>query len=74
MEPREIRTWTTEDLQRRLTEAYRERFALRRELALGRLEDHNRTKAVRRDIARMKTILRERELSVNVIEEGEEAR
>ena len=74
MEPREIRTWTTEDLQRRLTEAYRERFALRRELALGRLEDHNRIKAVRRDIARMKTILRERELSVNVIEEGEEAR
>ena len=62
MQAREIRTWTTEELQGRLEDAYRELFALRRELAMGRLEDHNRVRAVRRDIARMKTILREREL------------
>ncbi len=62
MQAREIRTWTTEELQGRLEDAYRELFALRRELAMGRLEDHNRVRAVRRDIARMKTLLREREL------------
>lgn len=62
MQARDIRTWTTEELQGRLEDAYRELFALRRELAMGRLEDHNRVRAVRRDIARMKTLLREREL------------
>ncbi len=62
MQAREIRSWTTEELQERLEEAYRELFALRRELSMGRLEDHNRVRLVKRDIARMKTILREREL------------
>lgn len=62
MQAREIRTWTVEELQRRLEDAYRELFTLRREWDLGRLEDHNRIRAVKRDVARMKTILREREL------------
>jgi large subunit ribosomal protein L29 len=62
MEAREIRNWTTEEIQNRLQDAYRELFTLRRQLDLGRLEDHNRPRMVRRDIARMKTILREREL------------
>ena len=61
------------DLQERLTEAYRERFTLRRELALGRLEDHNRITAVKRDIARVRTVLRERELSAHLVREGVEA-
>ena len=73
MQAREIRAWTTEDLQGRLDEAYQESFALRRELALGRLEDHNRITAVKRDIARMKTLLRERELSAELTGGGEEA-
>ena len=73
MQAREIRAWTTEDLQRRLDEAYQESFTLRRELALGRLEDHNRITAVKRDIARMKTLLRERELSAELTGGGEEA-
>ena len=58
----EIRSWTTDELQRRINEAYRELFTLRREWALGRLQDHNRVKVVKRDIARMRTILKEREL------------
>ncbi len=70
MQAREIRTWTTEELQGRLEDAYRELFALRRELAMGRLEDHNRVGAVRRDIAQMKTILRERELVAELVEEA----
>ncbi len=72
MQPQEIRIWTTEEIQQRLAETYRERFALRRELALGRLEDHNRIAAVRRDIARLKTVLRERELSAELVVGGEE--
>ncbi|HEY66945.1 MAG: 50S ribosomal protein L29 [Chloroflexi bacterium] len=68
MQAREIRTWTTEEIQRRLEEAYREFFVLRGEEASGRLEDYNRIRAVKRDIARMKTILRERELSAELIE------
>jgi large subunit ribosomal protein L29 len=70
MQAREIRTWTTEDLQERLEEAYRELFALRRELAMGRLEDHNRIRAVKCDVARMKTVLRERELVAGLVEEA----
>ena len=70
MQAREIRTLTTEDLQGRLEEAHRELFALRRELAMGRLEDHNRISAVKRDVARMKTVLRERELTAELVEEA----
>jgi large subunit ribosomal protein L29 len=70
MQAREIRTWTTEELQERLEDSCRELFALRRELAMGRLEDHNRVRAVRRDVARMKTILRERELVAELVEEA----
>ena len=70
MQAREIRTWTTEELQGRLEESYRELFALRRELAMGRLEDHNRIQAVKRDVARMKTVLRERELAAELVEEA----
>jgi len=75
MQAQEIRTWTTEELEIRLEEAYREVYALRYEKASGRLEDYNRIKAVRRDVARMKTILRERELSAELLDliEGGEA-
>jgi len=62
MQVREVRTWTTEELQRRLGEAQRELFTLRRELTMGRLEDHTRIRAVKRDVAQIKTVLREREL------------
>jgi large subunit ribosomal protein L29 len=74
MQAFEIRNWTTEELQKQLEDAYRQLFALRRDDASGRLADTNQLKAVRRDIARMKTILRERELGAGLIEvEGGEA-
>ena len=73
MQVREMRSWTTEELDRRQDEALQELFNLRRELALGRLEDHNRIAAVKRDVARIKTVLREREISAELIREGEEA-
>ncbi len=71
MQVREIRTWDAEEIQGRLEEAYRELFTLRREYSLGRLEDYNRLETVKRDVARMKTILRERELSAELVGEGE---
>ena len=70
VEAREIRDWTTDEIEHRLDEAHRELFALRRQLDLGRLEDHNQIKRVKRDIARMKTILRERELIADMMEEA----
>jgi large subunit ribosomal protein L29 len=74
MQAFEIRNWTTEELQKQLEDAYRQLFALRRDDASGRLADTNQLNAVRRDIARMKTILRERELGAGLIEvEGGEA-
>jgi len=71
MEAREVRTWTNEEIERRLEEAYRELFVLRGEKASARLEDHSRIKALKRDVARMRTILRERELSAGLVGEGE---
>ena len=74
MQAFEIRTWTTEELQEQLEDAYRQLFVLRRDEASGRLADTNQLKTVRRDIARMKTVLRERELGAELIEaEGGEA-
>jgi len=69
MDVREVRGMTTEDIQRKMDETFEELFNLRFRYVMGQLEDHNRLTALRRDIARMKTILRERELSAQM--EGE---
>ena len=71
MEVREVRGMTTEDIQRKMNETYEELFNLRFQYMMGQLEDHNRLTALRRDVARMKTILRERELAAQM--EGEAA-
>jgi large subunit ribosomal protein L29 len=63
MDAREIRGMTTDDIRRKMDETYEELFNLRFQFVMGQLEDHNRLKALRHDIARMKTILRERELA-----------
>jgi large subunit ribosomal protein L29 len=71
MQVREVRGMTTEDIRRKMDESYEELFNLRFQYLMGQLEDHNRLTALRRDIARMKTILRERELAAQM--EGEAA-
>jgi large subunit ribosomal protein L29 len=71
MRPHEIRTWTTEEIDVRLEDAERELFALRRDRLMGRLEDSSRLGMVKRDIARMKTILRERELAAELMAGGD---
>ncbi len=71
MDVREVRGMTTDDIRRKMDETYEELFNLRFQYVMGQLEDHNRLTALRRDIARMKTILRERELAAQM--EGEAA-
>ena len=60
MQAREMRLLTGDELRTRRDEAFQELFNLRRELALGRLEDHNRITAVKRELARINTVLSER--------------
>jgi len=59
-----LRTSTEDDLERQLREAKEELFNLRFQAATGQLESHGRLRTVRRDIARIYTILRERELGI----------
>lgn len=58
----EIHQLSTEEIQQRLDDAREELFNLRFQRSSGQLRDNNRLTAVKRDIARMLTILREREL------------
>ena len=61
MKASEIRELTTEEINRELEQARENLFNLRFRLATSQLRDHNVLKAARRDIARLETILRERE-------------
>jgi large subunit ribosomal protein L29 len=57
----EIREWVDTDIQARVAELEEERFRLRFRAATETLEDALRLRWLRRDIARLKTVLRERE-------------
>jgi len=70
MKAKELRELTTEELEQKIGELKRELFNLRFQLATGQLENHMRIKQVRKDIARAKTILRERELEEMKAEAG----
>ena len=61
MNATEIRELTTEEIHQQLEQARENLFNLRFRLATSQLRDHNVLKAARRDIARLETILRERE-------------
>ena len=58
----ELRELSSDELSRRLGELYQEQFNLRFQLASQQLENKGRIRQVRRDIARVKTVLRELEL------------
>jgi large subunit ribosomal protein L29 len=62
VKPAEVRALSDEDLVRRLDELQQELFNLRFQLTTRQLENYMRLEAVRRDIARVRTIMREREL------------
>lgn len=62
--PVDLDAFDDEKLVAELKKAKEELFNLRFQSATGQLESHGRLKAVRRDIARIYTILRERELGI----------
>jgi large subunit ribosomal protein L29 len=66
-----LRTQTEDELNIKLAEAKAELFNLRFQAATGQLESHGRLRAVRKEIARIYTVKRERELGiVTVIDEA----
>ena len=60
----DLRNSTEEELDGKLAEAKIELFNLRFQAATGQLESHGRLRAVRKEIARIYTVLRERELGI----------
>ena len=59
----EIRKLTTKDLNKKLEEFKKELFNLKFQGATGVLEKPQRIKELRHDVAKIKTVIRERELS-----------
>jgi large subunit ribosomal protein L29 len=62
--PIELDTYEDERLLDELKKAKEELFNLRFQSATGQLESHGRLRAVKRDIARIYTVIRERELGI----------
>jgi large subunit ribosomal protein L29 len=60
----ELDEMTNADLETRLRESKEELFNLRFQSATGQLESHGRLRTVKRDIARIYTVVRERELGI----------
>ena len=60
MKPGEIRTQTADQLDEQLAKLKKEQFNLRFQRATGQLENTSRVRQVRRDIARLKTVARQK--------------
>jgi len=69
----QLRSSTPEELSSKLAEAKEELFNLRFQSATGQLESHGRLRAVRKEIARIYTVLRERELGIIIDVEDDNA-
>ncbi len=63
MKAKELRAKRVEELNQYLLELLREQFNLRMQKAHDRLNRHTQLKSVRRDIARVKTILNEKRIA-----------
>lgn len=64
MKPAEIRDLTIDELRQREKELDDELFRLRIQKSMGQLEAPAKVRAVRKDLARIKTILREKVLGI----------
>jgi large subunit ribosomal protein L29 len=71
-QPSERRELHDDELDTRLREAKEELFNLRFQMATGQLDNNRRLRTVRHDIARIYTILRERELGLSVAPDEQE--
>ncbi|MDQ0340194.1 large subunit ribosomal protein L29 [Caldalkalibacillus uzonensis] len=65
MKANELRNMTTAEIEQKIAALKEELFNLRFQLATGQLDNTARIRQVRKDIARAKTVLRERELGIN---------
>ncbi|MBE3587500.1 MAG: 50S ribosomal protein L29 [Thermoanaerobacteraceae bacterium] len=65
MKAKDLREMTDEELSRKLIDTKDELFKLRFQLATNQLDNPMKIKEVRRNIARLKTIIRERELGIH---------
>jgi large subunit ribosomal protein L29 len=72
VKPNELRDMSVENLESRLTELTEERFRLRFRSATESIENPMRFRAIRRDIARIRTILRERVASQQSLVESKQ--
>ena len=72
MKPAELRDLPYEELREKLAEAKEELFNLRFQMATNQLDDTARLKTVRREIARIATIMREQEIEAYYRLEGRE--
>ena len=64
MKVEEIRALSNEELKKQLEETHQELFNLRFRLATKQLVNHREIPRVKKEIARLKTIMRERELGI----------
>jgi large subunit ribosomal protein L29 len=63
MNAKEVRSMTNAEMANKLDDMYQELFNLRFQAVTGKLTNTARFRAVRKDVARIKTVLRERELA-----------
>jgi len=66
MSMKDLRDLSNEELAKKLVDSKDELFKLRFQLATGQLDNYMRIKEVRHNIARMKTIQREREIGIRL--------
>lgn len=69
----ELRELTADELTDKLRESKEELFNLRFQMATGQLANNRRLRTVRQEIARIYTVLRERELGLTSGPDGEES-
>ena len=68
----DMRTLTDDDLEEKLRAAKEELFNLRFQMATGQLDNNRRLRTVRHDIARIYTVMRERELGLSAAPSDDE--
>ena len=62
MKLEDLRSMTDEQLRHEMDESRKELFVIRRDMAVRKFKNHQRMPVVKKDIARIMTVLREREL------------
>ena len=64
MKAEEIRGLNPEELEKRIDDAHKELFDVRFRVETRQLVNHNEIRRIKKDIARLETVLREKELGI----------